>query len=141
MRKLLKSKKALSPVVAAIILIAVTVAVSIAVAAWMGSLTLGFMDTKELKITSMTFGGTSGAANNTIAIAVTNPGTTAITVGTVKVNDATIGLIDGSTTFAAGEGRTLTLYMEAGYWTAGNKYRVSLFTVDGTLVGSLQDTA
>jgi len=35
MKKLLKSKKALSPVVAAIILIAVTVAVSIAVAAWM----------------------------------------------------------------------------------------------------------
>ncbi|MGQ9565095.1 MAG: archaellin/type IV pilin N-terminal domain-containing protein, partial [Candidatus Bathyarchaeales archaeon] len=37
MRKLFKSRKALSPVVAAIILIAVTVAVSIAVAAWMGA--------------------------------------------------------------------------------------------------------
>ena len=38
MKKLFRSKKALSPVVAAIILIAVTVAVSIAVAAWMLSL-------------------------------------------------------------------------------------------------------
>ncbi|MGQ9552422.1 MAG: archaellin/type IV pilin N-terminal domain-containing protein, partial [Candidatus Bathycorpusculaceae bacterium] len=35
--KIVRSKKALSPVVASIILIAVTVAVSIAVAAWMGA--------------------------------------------------------------------------------------------------------
>ena len=56
MKKLLKSKKALSPVVAAIILIAVTVAVSIAVAAWMGSLTINFMDsTTELAITGIDF--------------------------------------------------------------------------------------
>ena len=55
MRKLLKSKKALSPVVAAIILIAVTVAVSIAVAAWMGSMTFTFMETEEIKITSVDF--------------------------------------------------------------------------------------
>ena len=38
-----RSRKPLSPVVASIILIAVTVAVSIAVAAWMGALTLSFM--------------------------------------------------------------------------------------------------
>ena len=39
MKKLFRNKKVLSPVVAAIILIAVTVAVSIAVATWMGALT------------------------------------------------------------------------------------------------------
>jgi len=39
---MLRSKKALSPVVASIILIAVTVVVSIAVAAWMGYLTFIF---------------------------------------------------------------------------------------------------
>jgi len=47
LRKLFKSRKALSPVVAAIILIAVTVAVAIAVAAWMGALTLTFMRLAE----------------------------------------------------------------------------------------------
>jgi flagellin-like protein len=45
--KILKSKKALSPVVASIILIAVTVAVSLAVAIWMGALTGGFMSSGE----------------------------------------------------------------------------------------------
>jgi flagellin-like protein len=44
LRKIRKNAKALSPVVASIILIAVTVAVSIAVAAWMGALTVGFME-------------------------------------------------------------------------------------------------
>jgi flagellin-like protein len=51
MKKLWKNVKALSPVVAAIILIAVTVAVSIAVAAWMGALTFTFTKTEELKHT------------------------------------------------------------------------------------------
>jgi flagellin-like protein len=54
--KILKSKKALSPVVASIILIAVTVAVSLAVAIWMGSLTGGYMKTEELQITGYRWG-------------------------------------------------------------------------------------
>jgi flagellin-like protein len=41
------NRRALSPVVASIILIAVTVAVSIAVAAWMGALTVGFMENSQ----------------------------------------------------------------------------------------------
>ena len=41
LRKLKKNSKALSPVVASIILIAVTVAVSVVVAAWMGGMTIG----------------------------------------------------------------------------------------------------
>ena len=49
--KIRKNVKALSPVVASIILIAVTVAVSIAVAAWMGALTFTFMRPQELVFT------------------------------------------------------------------------------------------
>jgi flagellin-like protein len=41
-RKFKKNAKALSPVIATIILIAVTVAVSVVVAAWMGALTTIF---------------------------------------------------------------------------------------------------
>ena len=53
LRKMRKNAKALSPVVASIILIAVTVAVSIAVAAWMGALVVGQMSTEEAKVTSI----------------------------------------------------------------------------------------
>ena len=46
-RKLKKNSKALSPVVASIILIAVTVAVSVVVAAWMGGMSIGLMETQN----------------------------------------------------------------------------------------------
>jgi flagellin-like protein len=134
MRKLLKSKKALSPVVAAIILIAVTVAVSIAVAAWMGSLTIGFMETSELTISNMDFSTT-----DVINCTVTNSGTSSVTIATIKVNGATASPVAGTTlTYGAGD----TDYLEiTTVHSAGNKYSVSLFTTDGTLVGSYTDTA
>src|SRR3990170_8964310 len=81
MKNFRKSKKALSPVVASIILIAVTVAVSIAVAAWMGALTIGFMGTEELKITSVTF------TDTTITVVANNTGTTPVTINEVWVNN------------------------------------------------------
>jgi len=86
MWKLFKSRKALSPVVAAIILIAVTVAVSIAVAAWMGALTFTFMRTEELKTTNLAWGGSNPSLNATLT--VKNTGTGAVTIDSVKVNSA-----------------------------------------------------
>lgn len=139
MRKLLKSKKALSPVIAAIILIAVTVAVSIAVAVWMGSLTFNFMETRELQITSMTFSGTNNATNNAIVLDVTNPGTGKITLQSVKVNDADWTDFTGDTEYIAGAGGTITLNNVQ--WQSGFKYRVALVASDGTLVGAYEDTA
>ena len=56
LRKFARNAKALSPVIATIILIAVTVAVSVVVAGWMGGLTLGFMGNAEsASITQATF--------------------------------------------------------------------------------------
>ncbi len=147
MRKLLKSKKALSPVVAAIILIAVTVAVSIAVAAWMGSLTIGFMETKELTVTQMTFVEGNSTAG-TITVSLTNSGTSEVTVSLVKVNGATMtsGGSSGdadywtidTTPVPAGDPASVTITTTV---ANGNKYAVTLFTSDGTMVGSYTDTA
>ena len=55
-RKFKKNSKALSPVVASIILIAVTVAVSVVVAAWMGGMTIGLMgNAEQASITNIGF--------------------------------------------------------------------------------------
>src|SRR5512136_1968547 len=80
MKNFRKSKKALSPVVASIILIAVTVAVSIAVAAWMGALSVNFMQTEQLSITNAQF--TTGQ----VALSVRNTGTADIVINYAKVN-------------------------------------------------------
>ncbi len=88
LRKLRKDAKALSPVVASIILIAVTVAVSIAVAAWMGALSIGFMDTEQITITNAQF----NVDTNTITLTLSNTGTTDVTIASAVVNGQNAGV-------------------------------------------------
>jgi len=131
MKKLLKSKKALSPVVAAIILIAVTVAVSIAVAAWMGSLTFTFMETEELKITT----GNLNSTGNIITLYVVNSGSQDITLSAATVTGGgeteTITLTNSIT---AGDSATVTITLTGDVTlTAGTSYTVELVTSKGNV--------
>jgi flagellin-like protein len=143
MRKLFKCRKALSPVVAAIILIAVTVAVSIAVAAWMGALTFTFMKTESLTVSNMAFTG-SGA---NITLTVKNPGTSKVTVAEVKVNDVVKSTASGSTlVYEAGDGTSTPKYiyivMGTGTpWVSGNSYKVTLLSSSGTVVAAYEKQA
>ncbi len=123
MKKLLKSKKALSPVVAAIILIAVTVAVSIAVAAWMGALTFTYTKTQELKITRVRF----PSAGN-VEISVTNTGANTLPISSATVDDIAVTSADLPMDLAKGASGTVNLNFN---WTSGYKYTFALLTVDG----------
>jgi flagellin-like protein len=78
-----KGRKALSPVVASVILIAVAVALSIAVGAWTGALTFGYTSTEQLRISSMAF----DMPSNTITLGVKNLGTSAVTINEAWVNN------------------------------------------------------
>jgi flagellin-like protein len=134
--KILKSRKALSPVIASIILIAVTVAVSIAVAAWMGALTVGFMGSSSLTITSVSF---TGATNNNVTLSIKNTGTNKVTIGQAKVNNVVTTIDSSSTlTYKSGDIGTVTLDTT---WVAGNPYKFDLYDATGNLVGSYQSTA
>jgi flagellin-like protein len=138
MKKKFGNKKALSPVVAAIILIAVTVAVSIAVAAWMGSLTIGFMETAELTITDVDF--TIGNPSGIITVKVTNSGTSPFTVNRIRVNgeNADTWLSGTSNTVTPGSNETFTITQPI---APGTKYAVSLYDIDNTMIGAHTATA
>jgi len=131
MRKIFKSKKALSPVVAAIILIAVTVAVSIAVAAWMGALTFTFMRTEELQFVSRAW----GTNNAYIDLTVKNTGTSPLSMSKVEVNNVNILTFDFDTTTAGNQttatsldgGASKTVRIWSTY-TSGNKYDWTIIT-------------
>ena len=141
MKKLLKSKKALSPVVAAIILIAVTVAVSIAVAAWMGSMTFTFMETEQITITGVVFTETVADAKDEITVTLINTGTTDITLSGATVTSMT-GIITLDIT-AIGQGtaaQTVVLTLATDTWTAGDPYTIELVTSKGNRF-SYTDTA
>jgi flagellin-like protein len=138
MRKLRMSRKALSPVVAAIILIAVTVAVSIAVAAWMGALTFSFTKTEELKITGIT------ASNSThVTLSVSNTGASQLGVTGAKVDDVTANCYRGDTgalistsaiyTLDKGATGTVIIRKPSGTFTVSVKYNLALTTQSGNL--------
>ena len=126
-RKIRKNAKALSPVVASIILIAVTVAVSIAVAAWMGGLTVGFMQTEQATITNTAFAGTDNATS-TIVLSVSNTGTNAITFNSATVNSASAAVTGSSVTIAKNSAGTVTVTAP---WTSGNNYQIKLVSAKG----------
>ena len=138
LRKFRKNAKALSPVVASIILIAVTVAVSIAVAAWMGALTVGFMGTSSLTITNENF--VTGTPNS-IALTIKNTGTKSVTISQVKVNNAVITSTPATLTLTSGQSSAADALSLAVAWVAGNPYKVDLYDSSGQVVGSYQSNA
>ncbi|PVX26678.1 MAG: hypothetical protein CW691_00575 [Candidatus Bathyarchaeum sp.] len=137
MKKLLKNKKALSPVVAAIILIAVTVAVSIAVAAWMGSMTFTFMETEELRVSSANFNIiTAGTDDDTLDIIVVNTGSTDVEFVAATVSGGTIGTLSFDATdfspdaVSAGGSDTITVNLSEDV-SSGTLYTIELITAAG----------
>lgn len=127
MKKLWKGKKALSPVVAAIILIAVTVAVSIAVAAWMGALTFTFMATEQLEIQGANF--LTGNAN--VNITAQNTGTSDLTISKYKIGTAgTPTALSATVDILQGASGTVTVPLT---WVSGTTYDIYLVTSTGKL--------
>ena len=133
--KILKSRKALSPVIAAIILIAVTVAVSIAVAAWMGALTFTFMGgAEQLQLGSpWNWDCTAG----TVCINVTNSGGSTIKLSSARVgsdqaalsmtwSDNT-GTSNDNLELAPGERACVQITYSSGF-TAGVPYTFTIIT-------------
>ena len=124
--KILRSKKALSPVVASIILIAVTVAVSIAVAAWMGALTFTFMGTEAVTISKLTWTPMTG-----FTLTLNNTGTKDLTITQIQVNYGTTGVTQPASLplqLTAADGTILTVTFA---YTNGTTYDISVVTSSG----------
>ncbi len=131
--KILKNKKALSPVVASIILIAVTVAVSLAVAIWMGALTTGFMSSGE----QLQVGNPWGWTTNAVYVNITNTGGSSITISTIRVSGQiatfTVDYYSGGSpstplSLKPGEKAGLKITNPSGNWTAGVPYTITIVT-------------
>ena len=135
-RKIKKNSKGLSPVIASIILIAVTVAVSVVVAAWMGGMTIGFMgNAEQVSITNIAF--VTGTPD-TLQVMVTNSGSTPAKISSAFINgvDATTGMTSSpAQPIAKSSSATVTLNLPTGITLdAGSAYQVKLITQKGTSV-------
>jgi len=147
MRKLLKSRKALSPVVAAIILIAVTVAVSIAVAAWMGALTFTFMSTEQITYTNYVWDNV-GTPNQWFIFTVKNTGSSDLSVQDVRIDSVAAATITYSATGSApwttfsppqlltkGSSVSFNVTRTGGVFTSGVNYEFTVLTAKGNTFG------
>ena len=125
----LQNRKALSPVIASIILIAVVVAVSIAAVTWMGSISISFMKVDELTVSGHTW-----ALDNTyIDLTLKNLGTTTVTINDVKCNNEQVTTI----TFPFSEGATLSagdtlIVRVTNNFVSSAKYQFTVLTISGT---------
>jgi archaeal type IV pilus assembly protein PilA len=146
--KILKNAKALSPVVASIILIAVTVAVSIAVAAWMGALSFNFMGTEQLSYTGYTWNSPfvgSGWFNFTVK----NTGSSGLTITDVRVDGTTqttmnyklgagawTSFVGGTTTVSLDKGTSVqfSVFYNTNY-ISGIQYEFTAITAKGSIFG------
>jgi hypothetical protein len=124
----LENKKALSPVVAAIILIAVGVAVSIAAATWMGSISFSFMKVDELKVSSHTW----ASGNTYIDLVLKNLGTNKITISEVQVDGVAVTTVtfpSGNATLGAGDTSILRVIHS---FTSAVRHEFTIITASGT---------
>ena len=145
-RKFRKNAKALSPVIASIILIAVTVAVSVVVAAWMGALTIGFMGSAEqAKVTNDVLSNsvTAGAYENA-TVTVQNTGSASVTITSATIDSYTATLYPNSGTGAVtsilipkGQSVTFVLGVVGQNFSNSAQYTVKLMTAKGN---TLTDT-
>ena len=127
----------MSPVIAAIILIAVTVAVSIAVAAWMGALTFTFMGTEQLQITGH---HSWNVAGGTVILNLTNSGSAKLTLSAVEVSGSpatfTVSWSSGTLDSIMDPGEKTAITVNKGSaFTAGVTYEIVVITASGKRFG------
>lgn len=134
-RKFKKNAKGLSPVVASIILIAVTVAVSVVVAAWLSGMAFGFMgNAEQVSITDAQF-ASNGA---TLLVNVHNTGTATVTIKTAYIDThqtpdtwSTTGTVNA--TIAKGDTTAFTITVpNTVTMNPGASYQVKIMTAKGT---------
>ncbi len=77
--------RAISPVIATVIIVSVAIAISIAVALWLTGITSGFTQTENLQIVSSYATGNS-TTHWTITLLVKNTGTTTATIDNIFIN-------------------------------------------------------
>ena len=84
-------KRAVSPVIATVILVAVAITVSVAVAYWMGAISTNYISQEttireEAKISCLTYGFESGDPENIIVLRIVNTGTVTFNITGIFVN-------------------------------------------------------
>ena len=125
-RKIIRNRKAISPVIATVILVAVAISVSIAVAYWMGGIAGQYTKFEKVEIQSAVCTVSNG--NWTVAMKLKNTGTATTTLISAFINDVEVdqygasGIVSNSwattmtetTSITSGQTITIMFYVDPG---------------------------
>ncbi len=130
----MKSRKAISPVIATVILVAVAITIAVAVSYWMSGISSSYTKFEKVEIQTATCVlDTAGFWN--ITISLKNSGTAAATMSNVFVNDVEVS--DYNAAPPAGGGTTMTTTLttaaDGGAWSlaSGASDNFIIFIEDG----------
>jgi hypothetical protein len=134
-----QNKKALSPVVASIILLATAIAVSLATCGWLAALASHYTGTSAITVNNIQFTGAAGQPTNTIVLSLKNTGTQGVAIEMIKVNENTFNFNASSSenaSYAPAEAKDLTLDNVG--WQPGYAYKIEIFGNGAQTVGAYQ---
>ena len=124
----MKLNKAISPILATVILIAVTLVIAIGVIGWIMGIWGTFGTTETLQIMPDSKLYTDG----TVSLSVKNSGTASAVVYKVEVVGVSSATLSDKVTIAPGETKTVTATISDTY-TPGAKYQVKIYTEAGNV--------
>jgi flagellin-like protein len=126
------AKKGISPVIATIILIAITIVIAIAVAGWVFGLFGSYSRTQAVTIVASASSCT--ASGHYCQIMVSNQGGSAVTVVSASINGMSASLNTLNTVIPAGSSEVVTVTL-TGY-TAGQTVQVQLGLSNGNTLST-----
>ena len=127
MKTMKQKDKALSSVVASIILIAVTVTASILTAGWLGTTAVHYTEIDTIAVKNVQFIGTAGEPTNTIILSLKNTGTRTINIEIIKINENRFifNTPSDENTYAPAETKDLTVDNVG--WQTGAEYNIEVY--------------
>jgi len=138
-RRLHADRRGISPVVATVILVAVTIVVAVAVAYWMGGLTAIYTRFEKIEITSAYAEYSDDGKNYTITLNIKNSGSADATIDNILINgkppsayEGNVTIVIGTGLVKAGEKQTIIIEVKAiAPFTPGTSIEVKIHTAAG----------
>jgi FlaG/FlaF family flagellin (archaellin) len=142
MNTIAQNKKAMTPVVASIILIAVAISVSLVTAGWLGAMASHYTGTASVMVDNAQFSGTAGQPTNSIVLSMKNIGTKAITVEMIKINGNNYSFspsAGGNVTYVPTETKEMTINNVG--WQTAFTYDIAIYGDEGQAMGAYRATS
>jgi flagellin-like protein len=134
--KIIKNKKALSPVIATVILVSVTIVVAIAVSYWMGGIAGLYTRFEQIEITSCNAVKEGGIYN--ITSVLKNTGSQDSTIDNIIINGqlytaygANVTVLTIPTTIPLGTSRTIIVSINQSLWESGTTVNLQFHSAAG----------